>query len=59
MGLVGVKMARAGEIPSHKVGTHTRFDAEDIRRVILERANRQADAFNGLRDFEHSLDLNE
>lgn len=54
-----LKMAKTGEIPSHKVGTHTRFASGDITRIIHERANRQTQSFNGLRDLEESLNLND
>lgn len=54
-----LKMAKDGEIDSHKVGTHTRFDVDDVRRFISQRADRQSEAFGDLRDFEHSLGLDD
>lgn len=52
-----LKMAKEGQIPSHKVGTHTRFRAEDVRRFVRKRAERQSAGFADLRDFEQQLGL--
>lgn len=52
-----LKMAKEGQIPSHKVGTHTRFRVDDVRRFVRERAESQSAVFEDLRDFEQHLGL--
>ena len=50
-----IKMARNGEIPSRRVGTHTRFLTEDVRGFIRARADRSMEDFNAFRDAESEL----
>ncbi|MGM0386028.1 MAG: helix-turn-helix domain-containing protein [Actinomycetota bacterium] len=61
-GLLGVsrptlmKMIRSGEIPAHKVGTHSRLLSKDV--LEFRRAQREAarKAFDELREIEDLLD---
>ncbi len=56
--LVGVsrptlmKMIKDGEVPAHKVGTHTRLRTSDVRRLQRERQQRRRRAFDELRALE-------
>lgn len=45
-----VKMVANGEIPAHKVGSHTRLATADVMQFLKERHERQVAAFNDLRD---------
>lgn len=47
-----MKWAREGAIPSHRVGTHTRFRREDVLRLRAERAEKRRAAFEDLRELE-------
>lgn len=51
-----LKMAEAGQIPAHKVGTHTRFRTEDVMRFRRERLERQRAALDELLALEDELD---
>jgi hypothetical protein len=54
-----VEQEQAGEIPTHKVGTHTRFRLEDVRAFDRMLRKRSRAAFDELRALEHSLGLYE
>lgn len=47
-----LKMAREGKIPSHRVGSHTRFMAKDVFEERRARRARERAAFEALRDLE-------
>ena len=47
-----MKWARAGEIGSFAVGSHTRFRREKVRRVRALRSQQRAAAHESLRDFD-------
>ncbi len=51
-----IKLAAAGEIPSHKVGTHNRFLRSDLDQFAERRSDAERLEFNRLRDLEDSLD---
>ncbi|NJC23985.1 excisionase family DNA binding protein [Arthrobacter pigmenti] len=51
-----IKMAAAGEIPSHKVGSHNRFLRTDLEEFAERRADAERAAFNAFRDLEHEID---
>lgn len=55
-----MKWVREGAIASFKVGTHTRFDRDEVVRVRTERIAQRRTAFQELRDLEaehaHLLD---
>ena len=46
------QMAKRGEIPSHKVGSHTRFASKDVFGALRARRERERAAFAELRDLE-------
>lgn len=54
-----MKLVREGEIPAHKVGTHTRIRTEDAdayrARLLAEKANAQRQAFEELLALEEEL----
>lgn len=54
-----MKLASNGEIPSHKVGSHTRFDRTDLQAFAEQRTQKQRKSFDELRAFEDSLDFQE
>lgn len=54
-----LKLAAQGEIEFHKVGSHSRFARKDIRAFQEKRLKDRRRAFDELREFEDSLDLNE
>ncbi|GAB2899944.1 helix-turn-helix domain-containing protein [Neomicrococcus lactis] len=54
-----MKLASSGEIPSHKVGSHTRFDRTDLQAFAEQRTQKQRKSFDELRAFEDSLDFQE
>lgn len=54
-----LKMAADDQIPSHKVGSHTRFLREDVRKALELRASERRSAFNELRAFEDALGLDD
>lgn len=54
-----LKLAAQGEIEFHKVGSHSRFTRKDIRAFQEKRLKDRRRAFDELREFEDSLDLNE
>jgi excisionase family DNA binding protein len=54
-----MRYVEAGEIPTHKVGTHTRFRLEDVRAFDRMLRKRSRAAFDELRALEHSLGLYE
>ncbi|ACU34046.1 helix-turn-helix domain-containing protein [Actinosynnema mirum] len=47
-----MRKVNAGEIPSRKVGAHTRLRTEDVLRERRERRQRQLAALDELRDLE-------
>ncbi|SDI79019.1 DNA binding domain-containing protein, excisionase family [Arthrobacter subterraneus] len=51
-----IKMVAAGEIPSHKVGSHNRFLRADLEQFAERRADAERAAFNAFRDLEEALD---
>ena len=61
-GMLGVsrptlmKMIREGEIPSHKVGTHHRLKASDVRAARRARRGRELAAFEALRELDDRLE---
>lgn len=54
-----LKLAAEGKVGFHKVGTHSRFLREDIRKFQEERLDSRRRAFDELRAFEDSLELTE
>ncbi|GAA1859081.1 hypothetical protein GCM10009715_03260 [Paeniglutamicibacter psychrophenolicus] len=52
-----LKLAAKGEISFHKVGTHSRFLREDLRKFQEKRLDSRRRAFDELRTFEDSLGL--
>lgn len=52
-----MRHAHAGEIPSHKVGTHTRFRREDVHRFNREKLQRQRQAMTDLLALEDELGI--
>lgn len=52
-----MKRIRQGEIPSHKVGTHTRLKSSDILALRQEQRRRQHEAALKLLDLEDELDM--
>lgn len=52
-----MRHSRAGEIPSHKVGTHTRFRREDVMRFREEKLEKQRQALRELLELEDELGL--
>ncbi|MFJ2621615.1 helix-turn-helix domain-containing protein [Glutamicibacter sp. NPDC087344] len=54
-----LKLAAQGDIEFHKVGSHSRFTRKDIRAFQEKRLEDRRRAFDELREFEDSLDLNE
>lgn len=61
--LVGVsrptllKMAKSGDIPSRRVGSHTRFLASDVTEFIRQRTDGRVASFNDFRDAEEALGI--
>lgn len=49
-----LKLAAGNSIPSHKVGSHTRFNLTDLRAFALQRLEKQHKAFDDLRETEDS-----
>ena len=47
-----MKWARAGEIESFTVGSHTRFQRDEVLRVRAQRADKRAAAHEALREFD-------
>ena len=47
-----MKWARAGEIDSFTVGSHTRFQRDEVLRVRAQRADKRAAAHEALREFD-------
>lgn len=52
-----MRKARAGEIASHKVGTHTRFRHDDVLRFKREQLERQRQAMTELLALEDELGI--
>ena len=52
-----MKLVHAGEIPAHKVGSHTRINADDVLAYREQIRNRQRAAFDELRAFEDAQGL--
>lgn len=52
-----MRHARAGDIPSHQVGSHTRFRREDIHAFTKVRLERQRQALDELLALEDELGL--
>lgn len=52
-----MKWVGAQEIPSHQVGSHTRFALADVMSKKAERAEARQAAFNALRNLEAEHDL--
>lgn len=51
-----MKWARAGEIDSFTVGSHTRFTRDEVLRVRAQRADERAAAHAALREFDAAHD---
>ena len=51
-----MKMIERGEIPAHRVGTHTRLRTTDVADFRRERQARRRAAFESLRALEDELD---
>lgn len=51
-----MKLIRKGDIPSHKVGTHTRVKRDDLLQYRAERERVRQQAFKELLDLEESRD---
>lgn len=52
-----LKLAAEGKVPSTKVGTHTRFTREAIRKFAEDLQNEQRNAFDEFRDIEDTLGI--
>lgn len=52
-----MKLINRGEVPAHKVGTHTRLRTEDVLQAKQERLRERREAFEELRDLEDNLGL--
>lgn len=52
-----MKMVKHGEIPAHKVGTHTRLRTDDVVNVKQRRLEKRREAFEELRQLEDDLAL--
>lgn len=50
-----LKLAASGEIPSHKVGSHTRFNRSDLKAFLELRLAAQRTSFDELLELEDSL----
>ena len=53
-----MKMIRRGEIPSHKVGSHTRLRTEDVRNHREQRKAARLAALADLRAMDNEVGLN-
>lgn len=51
-----LKMAREDKIPSHKVGTHSRFFTHDVQDLAHRLTDNATASFNALRDAEPAED---
>lgn len=51
-----LKMAREDKIPSHKVGSHTRFFTHDVQELAHRLTDNAAASLNALRDAELAED---
>lgn len=54
-----LKLAANGEIDSHKVGSHTRFNRSDLQAFADQRLSKQRNSFDELRELEDSLGFNQ
>jgi excisionase family DNA binding protein len=54
-----MRFVAAGEVPSHQVGSHTRFRAADVLAFDEALRARQRAAFDELRDLEDELGLDD
>lgn len=54
-----LKLAAKGEISSHKVGSHTRFNRSDLLAFAEQRLDNQHKSFDELRDLEDSMGFSE
>lgn len=54
-----LKLASRGDIASHKVGSHTRFNLSDLRAFAEKSLNTQRSSFDELRNLEDDLGLNQ
>ncbi|GAB79191.1 DNA binding domain-containing protein, excisionase family [Austwickia chelonae] len=52
-----MKMIRKGEIPAHKVGSHTRLRTDDVDEARRRRRADQRAAFDALRELEAADDV--
>lgn len=52
-----MKLIREGKIPAHKVRSHVRLLTADVDAFRQKQLQKQIDAFNKLRDFEHDMGL--
>lgn len=52
-----MKLIHEGEIPAHKVRSHTRLCTKDVEAYRRKQLQQQWDAFNKLRDVEHKMGL--
>lgn len=50
-----MKKLKAGDLPSHKVGTHSRLKTSDVLAFKRAERQKQRDAFDALRDLEEEL----
>lgn len=50
-----MKMIARGDIPAHKVGSHSRLRSEDVLAARATRRQRQRDAFAQLRELEDDV----
>lgn len=51
-----IKLARSGELPSHTVGTHTRFHREDILAEKERRENKRHELLHSIEQLEEELE---
>ncbi|WP_020500702.1 helix-turn-helix domain-containing protein [Sciscionella marina] len=51
-----MKTIKSGELPAHRVGSHTRLRAEDVEAFRAERKNGQRRAFDALRATEDEFE---
>lgn len=52
-----MKAVAAGDLPSFKVGTHTRFKTKEVERFAMKRHALQRQAFDTLRELDTNDDI--
>jgi excisionase family DNA binding protein len=52
-----MKAVAAGDLPSFKVGTHTRFATKEVERFAMKRHGLQHQAFDALRELDTTDDI--